>query len=128
MQYLLAVIVGAGAALAGVVPRAEASPAAVAVGGPLEGSLQAITHLYICQNINFGGSCVNVEVSTGVCYNLINGWNDVVSSLGPDAGTSCTLYENAGCTGAALPNIVNPGISNLGERGFNDRASSFRCF
>ncbi|KAJ0165015.1 hypothetical protein CTA2_12596 [Colletotrichum tanaceti] len=122
MKFLLAVIVGAGAALAGVVPRAGPAPPA-AVGAPLEGSVQAITHLYICSNINFGGDCLNVEVSTGNCYNL-NGWNDIVSSLGPDQGTSCTIYEHNGCSGAFVSNIVHPGISNLGDRGFNDRGKS----
>ncbi|KZL86570.1 hypothetical protein CI238_05631 [Colletotrichum incanum] len=134
MKFLLSVIIGAGAAFAGVISRAENSEAAnipvFSVDNNADGSLQAITHLYICSDANFSGRCQNLESNTGQCYNLANGFNDVVSSLGPDQGTSCTIWENNGCSGASITNIVSPGIFNLADSNwnFNDRASSYRCF
>ena len=35
--------------------------------------------------------------------------------------------SNDGCTGASVTNIVSPGINNLQDFGFNDRASTYRC-
>ncbi|CAG8978175.1 hypothetical protein HYALB_00011491 [Hymenoscyphus albidus] len=103
------------------VTSANISSEAVAVVGK-----RAITHLYYCQNAGFVQPCDNFEARTGTCYNFINGWNDVVSSAGPDAGTTCTLYWDSGCRGRSV-SFVNPGISNLVDVGFNDQASSWRC-
>ncbi|KAF9871922.1 hypothetical protein CkaCkLH20_10554 [Colletotrichum karsti] len=128
MHFSLAAITAfAGVAFAGVIARDDtAGPVHIPVDSPgnaEEGSLQAITHLYICSDANFSGRCQNLESNTGQCYNLGNGFNDVVSSLGPDAGTSCTIWENNGCSGASIVNIVSPGIYNLADSiwNFNDR-------
>ncbi|KAK2049996.1 hypothetical protein LZ31DRAFT_548814 [Colletotrichum somersetense] len=128
MQFLLPILTLAGVAFAGVISRD--GPSNVPVGNPDENSVQAITHLYICADANFSGRCENLQSTTGQCYNLQNGWNDVVTSLGPDAGTSCTIWENNGCSGASISGIVSPGIFNLADSNwnFNDRASSYRCF
>ena len=32
-----------------------------------------------------------------------------------------------GCSGGSLPGIINPGIYNLADYGWNDRASAIRC-
>ncbi|OHE92128.1 hypothetical protein CORC01_12583 [Colletotrichum orchidophilum] len=133
MQFIFTVATLVSAALAGVITRAEDNgPVNIpvdSVGNPKEGTIQAITHLYICSDANFSGRCQNLDSNTGQCYNLGNGFNDVVSSLGPDAGTSCTIWENNGCSGASIVNIVSPGIYNLADSkwNFNDKMSSYRC-
>ncbi|GJC83477.1 hypothetical protein ColLi_06315 [Colletotrichum liriopes] len=132
MKFLLSVIIGAGTVFAGVISRAENSEAAnipvFSVDNNADGSLQAITHLYICSDANFSGRCQNLESNTGQCYTLGNGFNDVVSSLGPDQGTSCTIWENNGCSGTSISNIVSPGIFNLADSNwnFNDRSTYIR--
>ncbi|KAH8596569.1 hypothetical protein B0O99DRAFT_685569 [Bisporella sp. PMI_857] len=120
---------------------------------PAKGSSEkrAITHLFVAADVNFGGRTENLATNTGQCNDLLNGWNNIVSSLGPDAGTTCCIYEyeppisaipnppallkitnnkinsNTGCGGASLCGIINPGIFNLVDFGWNDRASSYRC-
>ncbi|KAK0725984.1 hypothetical protein B0H67DRAFT_144409 [Lasiosphaeris hirsuta] len=88
---------------------------------------RAITHLFVCDSLNFQGRCENLETETNRCYNLFNNWNDVISSLGPDQGTTCTIYENFDCQGRSVGGIVNPGLFNLNEWNFNDITSSYRC-
>ncbi|CAO1603233.1 hypothetical protein XANCAGTX0491_006825 [Xanthoria calcicola] len=88
---------------------------------------QAVTHVYVCTDSNFRGRCENLESTKQGCYTLFNGFSDQISSIGPDAGTTCTLYDDVGCGGASLGGIVRPGIYNLADYGFNDRASSYRC-
>ncbi|KAK1624683.1 hypothetical protein BDP81DRAFT_398319 [Colletotrichum phormii] len=133
MQSILTIATLVSAAFAGVINRAEDDgPVNIpvdSVDNPTGDTIQAITHLYICSDANFSGRCQNLESNTGQCYNLYNGFNDVVSSLGPDAGTSCTIWEDGGCTGASIVNIVSPGIYNLADSiwNFNDKMSSYRC-
>ncbi|KXH34305.1 hypothetical protein CNYM01_01110 [Colletotrichum nymphaeae SA-01] len=133
MQSILTISALITAVFAGVIPRDEDNgPVNIpvdSVGNPKGDTVQAITHLYICSDANFSGRCQNLESNTGQCFRLHlddlgNGFNDVVSSLGPDAGTSCTIWENAGCTGASIVNIVNPGIYNLADSNwnFNDKS------
>lgn len=45
----------------------------------------------------------------------------------PPAPPTNTLRSDVGCGGASLGGIVKPGIYNLADYGFNDRASSYRC-
>ncbi|RDL37754.1 uncharacterized protein BP5553_05187 [Venustampulla echinocandica] len=54
---------------------------------------RANTHLYICKDIHFAGPCQNLEVSRGTCYGFGNGWDKEISSLGPDTGTVCCIWE-----------------------------------
>jgi len=122
-------------AFAALTGLAMAAPAAGAINissrtAEVEGTVhkrQSVTHLFVCDSANFNGRCENLESNRGQCYNLLNGWNDVISSLGPDQGTTCTLWENNDCTGRSLGGIVNPGINNLVDFSFNDIASSYRC-
>ncbi|KAL8676729.1 MAG: hypothetical protein Q9186_006775 [Xanthomendoza sp. 1 TL-2023] len=82
----------------------------------------AVTHLYVCIDKGFSGRCQNLESGTNGCYDLGNGFNNAISSLGPDKGITCTIYD-----GASVGGIVSPGINDLTDYGFNDRASSYRC-
>ncbi|KAE8445771.1 hypothetical protein EG329_012829 [Mollisiaceae sp. DMI_Dod_QoI] len=88
---------------------------------------RAITHVYMCINDNFQPACENFQVNTGVCYNLGGNWNDAISSIGPDSGTTCTIWYDNGCSGRSVSGIVNPGIYNLNDWNFNDVASSVKC-
>ncbi|KAK7456722.1 hypothetical protein Landi51_01998 [Colletotrichum acutatum] len=128
MQSILTIVTLISVAFAGVIPRDEDNgPVNIpvdSIDNPKGDTVQAITHLYICSDANFSGRCQNLESNTGQCSKLYpddlgNGFNDVVSSLGPDAGTSCTIWEHAGCTGASIVNIVNPGIYNLADSNWN---------
>ncbi|KAL8738259.1 MAG: hypothetical protein Q9181_000939 [Wetmoreana brouardii] len=88
---------------------------------------QAITHLYVCIDINFQGRCESLESTRQGCYTLFNGFDNTISSLRPDSGTTCQIYDDPGCAGASINNIVYPGIANLVDYGFNDRTTSYRC-
>ncbi|KAL8992554.1 MAG: hypothetical protein Q9169_007009 [Polycauliona sp. 2 TL-2023] len=54
---------------------------------------QAVTHVFVCTDSNFKGRCENLESTKQGCYTLFNGFADTISSIGPDAGTTCILYE-----------------------------------
>lgn len=53
---------------------------------------QANGHIYICTEGGFGGECENYTVSNGVCTNFPSGFNDQISSWGPDQGWICTTF------------------------------------
>ncbi|KFY23580.1 hypothetical protein V493_05762 [Pseudogymnoascus sp. VKM F-4281 (FW-2241)] len=99
----------------------------IAPAEPPKIDARAITHFYACINSNFQPACQNFAVNTGGCYNFSGNWNDAISSIGPDKGTTCTLYYDSGCRGRSVVNIVSPGIYNLNDFNFNDVASSVRC-
>lgn len=138
---IAALILGALAAISSASPLAKAVPDVEstliardsAENSTAPGTLavkptpEAITHLYVCIDKNFGGRCQNLQTVTTGCLDFGNGFNDAITSLGPDKGTTCTIYDNPGCTGASVGGIVNPGINDLTDYGFNDRASSYRC-
>ena len=104
---------------------AAALPAAEVAENAIE--KRAVTHLFVCDSANFQGRCENLQVDRGSCLTLFNNWGDTISSLGPDSGTTCTVYENNDCQGRSLGGIVSPGIFNLNDFNFNDIISSFRC-
>ncbi|KAG8525552.1 uncharacterized protein KY384_009196 [Bacidia gigantensis] len=95
---------------------------------PLDG---ASVNLFVCQDKDFSGPCQALSSPSGLCLNLGNGFDDSISSLGPDRG-SCNVFNDINCkTGSGfINNIVNPGINDLGdgEWDFNDRISSYVCF
>ncbi|KFY15712.1 hypothetical protein V491_05592 [Pseudogymnoascus sp. VKM F-3775] len=99
----------------------------VVPSAPVKMAARAITHFYACINADFKPACQNFEVNTGGCYNFQGNWNDAISSIGPDKGTTCTLWYDSNCSGRSVVNIINPGIWNLGDFNFNDVASSVKC-
>ncbi|KAI0811783.1 hypothetical protein GGR55DRAFT_641775 [Xylaria sp. FL0064] len=108
---------------AAVLPRADGATAPV---DDTEVHDTAITHVYVCQNAPWVAPCSNEAVNTGVCYNFINGYDNSISSIGPDVGTTCTIYDGTNCGGASF-SFTNPGLSDLTSVGWNDAASSIRC-
>ncbi|KAI0490982.1 hypothetical protein F4859DRAFT_459987 [Xylaria cf. heliscus] len=116
MQFNLATVsLLVGLASAGSVPRADAS-------------IQALTHIFVCTDGGFAGSCNNFELQTGACVNFVAPFQDSISSAGPDQGTTCTLYQDTNCGGRSIT-ITYPGVAHLGDPAYNfgDIASSVRC-
>ncbi|KAH6644774.1 hypothetical protein C7974DRAFT_27610 [Boeremia exigua] len=84
------------------------------------------TNLYVCTEKAWAGTCKNVELTIGKCYNMGKAFDKNVSSAGPDDGTFCTLYSEQGCRGKAIP-FTNPGIGNFDKYQFDNELSSVRC-
>ncbi|KAK0751451.1 hypothetical protein B0T18DRAFT_402524 [Schizothecium vesticola] len=116
-------------ALAAFAQLSTALPAPDASAAAPSAEKRDITHLYICDSSNFQGRCQNLEAERNRCYTLFNNWGDTVSSLGPDWGTTCTIWENNDCQGRSIGGIVSPGITNLDDAPwkFNDITSSYKC-
>lgn len=53
----------------------------------------AKTNLYVCTDANWAGTCMNIAVTPGKCYNMPTAFDKNVSSTGPDEGTFCTLHS-----------------------------------
>ncbi|KFY92795.1 hypothetical protein V498_04765 [Pseudogymnoascus sp. VKM F-4517 (FW-2822)] len=94
---------------------------------PLKMASRATTHFYACINDNFRPACNNFELPTNYCYNFQGNWNDAITSIGPDKGTTCILWFDWDCKGRSVSNIISPGIYNLNDFNFNDVASSIKC-
>ncbi|KAF2034046.1 hypothetical protein EK21DRAFT_108461 [Setomelanomma holmii] len=84
-----------------------------------------VTHIYICTDASFSGSCANLHVPVSECVDIPPEYAGKVSSAGPDLGTFCTLYSNKECHGDALP-FTNPGIRELKRYGYDDEVQSVR--
>jgi hypothetical protein len=52
-----------------------------------------ITHLYLCPDASFGGTCTNLHVEISECVDIPGDLSGKVSSAGPDEGTFCTMYS-----------------------------------
>jgi hypothetical protein len=50
------------------------------------------TSVYLCNDRDFTGYCVDIESPPGVCVPLGDDLNDQVSSVGPDQGSFCYFY------------------------------------
>ena len=49
-------------------------------------------NVFFCTDANFSGACLLFAITNGVCFNVPNGFNDDISSFGPDAGIGCRLF------------------------------------
>ncbi|KAJ7152552.1 hypothetical protein C8R46DRAFT_1042809 [Mycena filopes] len=100
-------------------------------------------HVFIYTDANFAGDCTNYGFFDDQCSNFPGEFQDDISSFGPDAGWSCTMYtsvpntlslsetlmgafhSDANCNGDTYTG-TNPGFGTL--PGFlNDAFSSVRC-
>ncbi|KAJ8087552.1 hypothetical protein PM082_006383 [Marasmius tenuissimus] len=112
MQFKLALVAAASSVLA--------APATLEVREPaVDGSL------FVCSDANFSGQCANLGFFRGQCSNMPSGFQDNISSFGPDAGWECTTYTDSNCSGLTYSGH-NPGFPTL-PPGINDAISSFRC-
>ncbi|KAF8915644.1 hypothetical protein CPB85DRAFT_1432676 [Mucidula mucida] len=99
--------------------------AALASAAPAHEIEKRQPNAFFCTDANFSGSCF-LSTTSG-CVNVGSGFNDNVSSFGPDPGVFCNLFTNRDCTGSHIT-LVNPGSSHLEQVNFNDVMSSFQCF
>jgi hypothetical protein len=132
MHLLTTVILLASSILAAPTPQTATNP--------------SITHLYVCTDASFRGTCNNLNLPVSQCstsppsphpftfsltlqLSLATLGPDLsrkISSMGPDSGTFCTMYSEPNCVGKALP-FTNPGISALKRYNYDDTGSSVRC-
>ncbi|KAI0101507.1 hypothetical protein GGR51DRAFT_529959 [Nemania sp. FL0031] len=84
----------------------------------------------IWADINQGGRHEGLISDTQRCYNLVNGWNDQVSSLSVPSGFGCIFYQNNDCNPNDFRLTVTGAyyVSNVGDYGFNDIISSYLCY
>ncbi|KAL7271889.1 hypothetical protein RUND412_005331 [Rhizina undulata] len=133
MQFLLKVAVSllSAAALAVAAPTTSPNPSVVFVATSdhrPELERRATGGIYICADINWGGKCVYAIQPLRTCIDFGNDWNDIVSSFGPDSGTSCMIFADIGCSNSQMTILSYPGSSNLVDISFNDIMSSFECW
>jgi hypothetical protein len=50
------------------------------------------TSVYLCNDRDFTGYCVDIKSPSGVCVPLGDDLNDQLSSVGPDQGSFCYFY------------------------------------
>ncbi|GAW27345.1 hypothetical protein SAMD00023353_11200050 [Rosellinia necatrix] len=91
---------------------------------------RAILIFDIWEDVNQGGRQECLVSNTQTCYNLENGWNDLVSSLLIPSGFGCIFYQNINCDPFDFQLIVTGAyyVSNVGDYGFNDIISSYLCY
>ncbi|KAJ7136989.1 hypothetical protein C8R44DRAFT_364355 [Mycena epipterygia] len=107
------------------VNNTEASNTTAVISARIQGNV------FVCVNAGFNIPCDVFHGSSGQCVNFPSSFNDNISAVGPDSDQDCFFFIDAGCSGASLGPIRNPGIANLNVPPtvpFNDHISSFRCF
>ncbi|KAG0642476.1 hypothetical protein HOY80DRAFT_1105075 [Tuber brumale] len=83
--------------------------------------------IYVTKDSNFNGQSGYLCISTnGGCTGWSNEWRYTISSFGPDPGTTCQIFTDPNCSGAASAAFGYPGYGNLGT--WNDNMASFRCW
>ncbi|CZS98177.1 uncharacterized protein RAG0_07005 [Rhynchosporium agropyri] len=86
-------------------------------------------HLYNCLDSGFTGRCKNMDAELDQCYNLVNGWENSISSSGPDKGdVFCVLYSQYECAPSKQQLLlIWPGWTDLRLLGMDDKTMSYRC-
>jgi hypothetical protein len=54
---------------------------------------RALGNVYFCVDNGFKGACKVFAVDDNVCNHVPSGFENNISSFGPDRGIACTLYE-----------------------------------
>ncbi|MCJ1426266.1 hypothetical protein MMC29_004169 [Sticta canariensis] len=69
------------------------------------------------------------EQGSGTCHGIGPVLDKRISSIAPDEGVVCAIFEGQHCNGDSLHGIYAPGISDLGKYGydFDNKASSIIC-
>ncbi|KAJ7586388.1 hypothetical protein C8J56DRAFT_1165422, partial [Mycena floridula] len=102
-------------------------PFAAALVPPLEErAAQQQGSVFVTVDTQFAGANIKVTGSSGQCVNMPTGWNDVISSVGPDPGQDCFFFADINCTGDTIGPIRSPGIPDLRQTtpDMNDRITS----
>ncbi|PWW73520.1 hypothetical protein C7212DRAFT_284663 [Tuber magnatum] len=83
--------------------------------------------IFVTKDSNWGGANAYLCIQTnGGCTGWGNDWRYSISSFGPDPGTTCQVFTDPNCTGAASVAFGYPGYGYLGT--WNDNMASFRCW
>ncbi|EJD41327.1 hypothetical protein AURDEDRAFT_169483 [Auricularia subglabra TFB-10046 SS5] len=89
--------------------------------------------VFITEDINWGGANLHVLIPLDICVGVV-GWQNRISSFGPDAGFRCFGYQSNACTPTtpAFGPVVSPGVSTLAELdqggiNWNDKINGFIC-
>ncbi|KAF9885055.1 hypothetical protein FE257_000786 [Aspergillus nanangensis] len=82
--------------------------------------------VYICTDINWGGTCGFAKQPWDVCIQLDSPWWHSITSIGPDEYNAIVAYEDYNCASSSTLTIWSPGYANLGAAGWNDRIGSFK--
>lgn len=48
-------------------------------------------HLFVCTDLNWSGACLNIGFYSQVCQNFPSGFDNEITSVGPDSGWNCHL-------------------------------------
>ncbi|KAI0703421.1 hypothetical protein BC835DRAFT_1023757 [Cytidiella melzeri] len=93
--------------------------------------------VYICTDINWGGTCGYAVQAINQCIVLGSDWNKQISSFGPDECTICYAYSSNDCVPSATQTagsewtFTYPGDDTGGLYSggvpWNDQISSFIC-
>ncbi|KAK0452961.1 uncharacterized protein EV420DRAFT_1481953 [Desarmillaria tabescens] len=80
---------------------------------------------YYCTQASFQGACAYTSAESGTCVTFATGsfWNNVVTSMRPDIGVVCTLYNGLNCTATTFE--VKSQNNNITWA--NKKASSYLC-
>ena len=49
--------------------------------------------IFICSDINWGGTCGYAVQPINTCITLGSDWNNIISSIGPDPGTAVCIFH-----------------------------------
>ncbi|KAI5778646.1 hypothetical protein EDC01DRAFT_340274 [Geopyxis carbonaria] len=84
---------------------------------------------FICNDINFTGTCTYITPVPGNCYSypVEEIQNDRITAFGPDPNIACQVWEHYDFSGQNAV-IYYPGYNDLGVIGMNDKISSFCCW
>ncbi|KAK4184760.1 hypothetical protein QBC35DRAFT_454957 [Podospora australis] len=89
-------------------------------------------HVFVTENYFWNtkdgwGKKDNFQINVGECFTLPAWWQDKVSSIGPDQGLACTIYDKEDCAGNFYGVIQKPGIESLPTINWNDKVVSVSC-
>ncbi|KAM3086170.1 hypothetical protein ACMFMG_000307 [Clarireedia jacksonii] len=102
----------------------DASPSAVAEFQIVKRNIGGVE---ICTDQNWSGTCGYAVQPLKTCIVLTSPWYHSITSMGPDDGTVCQLFQNSQCSGTNIW-IEYPGTGALQDYGWNDVIGSFECY
>ncbi|KAJ7593526.1 hypothetical protein C8J56DRAFT_1024116 [Mycena floridula] len=69
--------------------------------------------VFVATDFSFGGANTIITGAAGQCVNVPSGFNDDISSVGPDPGQSCFFFSDFDCGGSRIGPISSPGVADL---------------
>lgn len=59
----------------------------------LTGRDKDVPTMYVCEDPEWSGRCVNMKAEIRTCYNLVDGLDGKISSAGPEKAITCSLFS-----------------------------------